>query len=262
MNKNIVIALIVLLQASQSVATVITNTHIQGTHVKQNGLTNTQSNARQTDQYNRQPLDDEIIRQRVREETQRLNAFTQSTLRGMTANAKKGEFDLVFLGGDESRSVAVSDIVPPDVEWEAENNRREMEEKLFIEKLKKEGAKPEEVQAQILKSIFPVKTHLKPTQLPSRVLSLPEVTLNSIATPVAVIGADPYSLEWFKSNVEVIRQLQAGVIVTQVETMTDFDVIRTLAPDLRFQPVDASIFLTNLGVNVYPILITRQGALQ
>ncbi|SUP46761.1 DUF2859 domain-containing protein [Vibrio metschnikovii] len=63
-------------------------------------------------------------------------------------------------------------------------------------------------------------------------------------------------------NLDIFRKLGAGVIVSQIDSLVDLEVLQSLAPDLMLQPMDARDFLEVIGVNVYPILISNQGMIQ
>ncbi|MGY5652818.1 DUF2859 domain-containing protein [Vibrio metschnikovii] len=65
-----------------------------------------------------------------------------------------------------------------------------------------------------------------------------------------------------RCNLDIFRKLGAGVIVSQIDSLVDLEVLQSLAPDLMFQPMDARDFLEVIGVNVYPILISNQGMIQ
>lgn len=242
-------------------ATNITNTTINKTQINQNA-TNESDSVDQSYNFDRAPVDEATLRIQVEQETVKLNALLQSTLKTMVANSKDGKFQTTVIAEDKDTSVPLVEVVGVDSEWEAEKRQREIEERLKFERFKRGEVTEEELRAQILRSVFPVKTPLKATKLPSRVIKLNSSVVRAIQEPIAVIGSDEYSLAWFKSNLEVIRKVRAGVIVTEVKSPVDFDAIRALAPDLMFQPIDASDFLRNLGVGVYPILITNEGALQ
>ncbi|WP_217544507.1 DUF2859 domain-containing protein [Vibrio metschnikovii] len=65
-----------------------------------------------------------------------------------------------------------------------------------------------------------------------------------------------------RCNLDIFRKLGAGVIVSQIDSLVDLEVLQSLAPDLMFQPMDTRDFLEVIGVNVYPILISNQGMIQ
>lgn len=65
-----------------------------------------------------------------------------------------------------------------------------------------------------------------------------------------------------RCNLDIFRKLGAGVIVSQIDSLVDLEVLQSLAPDLMFQPMDAGDFLEVIGVSVYPILISNQGPIQ
>lgn len=246
----------ILLSAS-AFAVEYVDTEIINTETQQSG-----SNDSLKGKYDKKPISDEELGRLVDQETVKLNAVMRSTIMTVVTNAKGGQPNMTVLARDDARSVPLAEVLPVDADWEAEKRKREMEERIQIERFKNGDITREELEQQILRSVFPVRTTLQPTKLPSRTLAIDTRLASKIYEPIAVIGADQYSLAWFKANKDLLTNLRAGIIVTQVENPVDLEAIRTIAPNLHYQPLDATEFLQTVGVSVYPILITSQGALQ
>ncbi len=210
----------------------------------------------------KKPISDRQLELVIQEETKLINAAFQSSLKTVLQGYKNGEPDMVVMASDIDNSVPISQVIRQDELDTAENRKRQIEEMAQLERYRNGEVTEHEIKQQALRSIFPVTTSMKPTQLPSREIKLNAEQASHLSSPIAVIGADRYSLEWFRLNIGAIRRLQASVVVTQVDNLTDFQAIQKFAPDVMMQPVDGRMFLEALGVNVYPILITSQGAYQ
>ncbi|MFC5079584.1 hypothetical protein VTH8203_01350 [Vibrio thalassae] len=207
-------------------------------------------------------LTDAELKAVVLEEAKSLNRVLRSSTMTVLNGYKNGKPDLVVLASNEENSQPVGEVVRVDQLEEAEKRKRQMAELAQLERFKKGVVTKEELERSALRSIFPVTTALKPTRLPSRVIKLSPEQAKHVTRPIAVIGADDYSLQWFRMNIGAIRRHNAAVVVTQVNSLTDFQAIKKYAPDIEMQPVDAGLFLQNVGVSVYPIIVTNQGAIQ
>ncbi|MGR5296845.1 PFL_4695 family integrating conjugative element protein [Vibrio mediterranei] len=210
----------------------------------------------------KKPVTDQQLDLIIEQETKHINAAFQSSLKAVLRGYKNGQPDMVVMASDMANSIPISQVVRQDELDEAENRKRQIEEIALLERYRNGEITEGEIKQQALRSIFPVTTSLKPTQLPSREIKIDRNQANHFSSPIAVIGADRYSLEWFRLNIGAIRRLKASVVVTQVDNFTDFQAIQKFAPDVMMQPVDGRMFLEAIGVNVYPILITSQGAFQ
>lgn len=252
---------ITLAVAPYTSATSINNTKIEKTEIIKNG--NNASEKKPEDKmYDRGQISDEALRRQVVQETAKLNVIMREATHAVVSSTKNGEPDMQVIAQDATNTRPLTDVIRVDGDWEAEKRKRELEERMQIERLRKGEIDAEEMKAQTLRSIFPVRTTLKPTRLPSRMVELPPQAASQIMQPMAVIGTDSYSLSWFKQNVDLLEEYDAGIIVTEVASLTDLQALQTYAPTLNFNPVDASTFLNTMGVSVYPILITRDGAFQ
>lgn len=215
-----------------------------------------------TDEYDKPIMTDKEIGVVMNTQTQELNALLQNTMTSVMSKHKNWDFELQTIASDESNSKPLVDVIGVDADVEAEYMKRRLTQAKEDLKTGRNVPSTEEQRERLVKSVFPVITSMKPTRLPSRQITLNPKVAEKVIVPMVVIGADRYSMDWFKTNVEEIRRLHAQVVVTQVDNITDFQAIHNFAPDLEFIPVDASLFLKEINVGVYPIIITQQGAFQ
>lgn len=245
--------------ATETNNTVVTNTEITS------GFRGENTERKPTaPKYNRKPFGSQKeFNEAMQQETLRLNAIFQVSLKAIMSDTNEhGVPNMVLLKQDSAKSKEIRDVVAIEQYFDAENRKRQLEELAVTNKYKKGEATKEQMESQMMRSVFPIQTTMKPTKLPSRVIALPQAAEGKIARPMAVIGADRYSLNWFKANLGLIRRHNAVVIITQVNSITDLEAIRNFAPDLHYQPVDARDFLRLFGVSVYPVLVTNEGVLQ
>lgn len=243
-------------------ATVIKNTVVTGTKVTQ-GNNKAGSNVEQSTSYDRPPVTDAELERSVKLETIKINRLFQSSMSNILANSTDyGDPKMEILLENLDNSKDIHAVIDIDRQISGENRKREIEEYIAQEKYKEGAMTKEQLDAQVLRTVFPVQTGMKPTKLPSRKINLSEEARNVLVQPIAVIGSDAYSLAWFKSNLGLIRRLKAAVVITEVKNLTDLQAITSFAPDLMYQPMDAKQFLQVLGVSTYPILLTSEGALQ
>jgi integrating conjugative element protein (TIGR03765 family) len=212
--------------------------------------------------FDKAPLSDKRINFLVDQETRELNTLMKSTVDSVMSRSPMGKVTLTVLASNSESSVSLTEAIGEEAEIDAERRKREMEEIQAARMMKNGQLTQEQVDRIAMQAIFPVETTLKPTRLPSRFIGIEPAMKKNITQPIVVIGADPYSLSWFKANIGEIRRLGAGVIVTQVNNLTDFQAIQKYAADLQFQPMDAKEFLQLVGVSTYPIIITNEGAIQ
>lgn len=243
-------------------ATVIKNTVVTGTKVTQ-GNNKAGANVEQNPSYNRSPVTDAELERAVKLETVKINRLFQSSITNVLANSSEyGDPKMEVLMQNNANSKDIHSVIDIDRQITGENRKREIEEYIAQEKYKEGAMTKEQLDAQVLRTVFPVQTGMKPTKLPSRKINLSEEARNALVQPMAVIGSDEYSIAWFKTNLGVIRRLKAAVVITEVKNLTDLQAITSFAPDLMYQPMDAKQFLQVLGISTYPILLTSEGALQ
>jgi integrating conjugative element protein (TIGR03765 family) len=259
---SVIFCLIVLcLVSSTSYATNITNPTVTGTKITTGKQTQPSVDA--DSKYDRKPITDRQLEEVLIKETKRLNALFQSSIRNVVVDTDKfGDPNMVLLASDESKSKHIQEVIEIESNISGENRKRQIEEMIAQAKYKQGQITKEQLDNQVLRSVFPVQTSMKPTRLPSRTVKLSKEAIAAITRPIAIIGSDRYSLAWFKANLGAIRRLNAAVIVTEVKSLTDFQAINTFAPDLMYQPMDATEFLKLVGVGTYPILLTKEGGIQ
>lgn len=242
--------------ATKITGTVVTDTEINKGKVNQQEVVT-------ENKYDRPPMSDQQLEAVMKTETTRLNALFQSSMKNILIDTDKfGDPNMVVIGRDDTASLPIQAVVAVDSIVSGENRKRQLEEMVAQAKYKQGQITKEQLDNQVLRSVFPVLTTMKPTRLPSRKIVLEPEATAAITRPIAVIGSDKYSLDWFKSNLGALRRLNAAVIVTEVKSLTDFQAINTFAPDLMYQPMDASEFLKAIGVHTYPILLTNEGGIQ
>lgn len=237
------------------------NRVITGTKVVETTITGNKNEPNQEEKV-KEAVTYEQASARMKVQIKELNSLMHETLIGTLGNSDTNTAKMIALNDPSNAPIALSSVVRVDKELEAENHARNLAAIEMIEKHKRGEADLEEIKKHALFNLFPVKTALKPTRLPSRQISLKKEHLERIHQPFVVIGSDEYSMAWFMQNLPVIRRFGANVLVTQVDNLTDFQAIQKLAPELQFQPVDASSFLSAVGVSLYPIIITNEGAIQ
>lgn len=259
-NKFQVLSLIItLLIIPVSNATKVTTPTVTTTEIN----TGNQKEGTPGNNYTRHPISDAQLKAELKAETKRINALFQDSMQNILIDTDKfGDPEMVVIARDESNSQHIQSVIDIESIVTGEHRKRQVEEMVAQARYKQGEITKEQLDNQILRSVFPVLTTMKPSRLPSRKIILKKEAANAITRPIAVIGSDKYSLAWFKANLGAIRRLNAAVIVTEVKSLTDFQAINTFAPDLMYQPLDASDFLISVGVHTYPIILTREGAIQ
>ena len=76
---------------------------------------------------------------------------------------------------------------------------------------------------------------------------------------IVVIGDDPESIAWLRARASELQAARAGVLVAQVESQARFAALRALAEGLPFVPASADALLKQLGLSVWPLLISAEG---
>ncbi len=168
----------------------------------------------------------------------------------------------VVIKGDLESSRDLSDYDIPEDELNAEEVAFHTQRNEMVERIKAREVTVEELQAGFQNAMFPIRSGLKPTKLPSREVVLPQMARARFAQPIAVIGNDELSLAWLRLNVEELKRIKVMVLVTEVDSMDQFRAIRSLAPDLQMMPLRADHMLKSVGVSVYPIVLTAGNAYQ
>ncbi|PSU31824.1 hypothetical protein C9I99_21080 [Photobacterium lutimaris] len=173
-----------------------------------------------------------------------------------------GETEPNIIAIDLDNSVALDQVINYEdyfdlVELDETKIHRERAERAIRGEISKD-----ELVDDMLSMMFPVTTEMRVARMPSSVQVINPQYRDAVTSPMVVIGADEYSLGWFRTNIDEISRFNAVVLVTQVDSLIDFQAIQQFAPHLVFQPVAADDLLRSVGVDMYPVLITREGIYQ
>lgn len=194
-------------------------------------------------------------------DTEKFSQELQIVAKEVIDNRQSGKKPVVIFDNAKG-SIPITDVIPQEADEDAENIAAKKRNDQIVENFKSGAITPEQYQQQIIDELFPVRSKLKPQKVMVRHQVISAEAARTITTPVAVIGSDEYSLNWYKANLGEIRRLNAFVLVTQVANMQDYMVIRNYAKDVMMQPSTADGFLHGLGISYYPVLVTPQGAFQ
>ncbi|WP_434339392.1 PFL_4695 family integrating conjugative element protein [Motilimonas cestriensis] len=107
---------------------------------------------------------------------------------------------------------------------------------------------------------FPYHTEtLRVGVLPSRHFNKP---IPNLVMPVAVVGTDPFSLEWIRLNAGEIERIGASVVVAQANSLDDIEYMKSLLPTALIVPAKADFLVDEFGLLVYPVILNKSGAHQ
>lgn len=107
---------------------------------------------------------------------------------------------------------------------------------------------------------FPFHTEtLRAGVLPRRHFNKP---IPNLVMPIAVVGTDPFSLEWVRLNAAEIERIGASVVVAQANSLDDIRYLRTLLPNALLVPSKADFLVDEFGLLVYPVILNKSGAHQ
>lgn len=101
-------------------------------------------------------------------------------------------------------------------------------------------------------SAFPVTSQLTPGAVQSRTLSA-----SGLVQPVFMIGYDKLSAQWLSERSSILKQLNALGLVVNVPTAAAMAELQTIAPDLMLQPIPGDDLAKHIGLEHYPVLITK-----
>ena len=76
---------------------------------------------------------------------------------------------------------------------------------------------------------------------------------------IVVIGDDPESIAWLRARASELQAAGAGVLVAQVASQARFAALRALVEGLPIVPASADALLEQLGLSVWPLLISAEG---
>jgi integrating conjugative element protein (TIGR03765 family) len=80
--------------------------------------------------------------------------------------------------------------------------------------------------------------------------------------PFFLIGSDPASLQWLSNNRSTLHALGAVGMLIQADTEEDLRRVAQIAQGLSITLGSASDLASALGIEHYPVLITREGITQ
>ncbi|MGR5448552.1 PFL_4695 family integrating conjugative element protein [Vibrio sp. PNB22_3_1] len=171
-------------------------------------------------------------------------------------------YELVVIAESAESSTPISEVVSEDDSLNAEEVAFEAERQARIERLRAGEVTADELSSQMVSMMFPINSAFKPTKLPYREVEIPAAVKQRFLMPLAVVGADKFSLSWLALNLEELKRINASVVVTSVESEYEFLRIRDIAAGLVVLPVNADALLKVTGVNAYPIVLTQHNAFQ
>ncbi|WP_210467511.1 PFL_4695 family integrating conjugative element protein [Vibrio crassostreae] len=165
---------------------------------------------------------------------------------------------------DTTTTTLISDLVNvdeyPNLDKKTEQQKQNEE---FTQRVIQGQVSKEEIYDMYQKVMFPVvPTKISPRVMPTRSVSVNEGYEVALSVPLSVIGMDKYSLDWLELNKEEIKRNGSLVLLTQVENMSDYELLRTHYPDLQFLPINAEEAMEKIGIDFYPVMMTRYGIFQ
>ncbi|WP_318441720.1 DUF2859 domain-containing protein [Photobacterium leiognathi] len=107
-------------------------------------------------------------------------------------------------------------------------------------------------------AIFPVVT---PSMKPKSGMTYTklEKPLDGLAGELAVIGSDPYSLQWLNANIQRFKRNNVAIMLVDVQTDQQYKRILEQAQGLYVIPVSGQQIHSDVGLDYYPAYITGMG---
>lgn len=197
-----------------------------------------------------------------KENGERLNAGIPSVIQTIYKRTANKESQTKVIGSNIENTSTLDEVIDLDIYVDRESiEEREANKKIAMRYLNKEVTK-EEIETQLEAIVFPVKTDLKPTRMPSGRMELNPSAKRAVTTPMVFMGMDEYSLSWFKMNLEEIKKYSPPIFVTQVDSLVDLQQLKRFAPEMKLIPVRGDEALKLYGVDFYPVMITTEGIFQ
>jgi len=110
------------------------------------------------------------------------------------------------------------------------------------------------VEAVDLESLLPIRSPgLAPGRVEARLHDRP------LATPFFLIGADARSQQWLADNRARLKEIGAIGMLVEADSLADLESIANLAEGLSITPASGADLARALGIDHYPVLITRHG---
>lgn len=106
--------------------------------------------------------------------------------------------------------------------------------------------------------LLPIRSPgLTPGRVIRRQLNVPHAGL--VSRPFFLIGSDSGSIQWVTTHRDRLKAFGAVGMLVQAETVEDLKAIARIAKGLSILPASASDIARALGIEHYPILISRRG---
>lgn len=106
--------------------------------------------------------------------------------------------------------------------------------------------------------LLPIRSPgLTPGQVTRRALNSSHAGL--VSRPFFLIGSDSGSIQWLTTHRDRLKALGAVGMLVQAKTVEDLETIARIAKGLPILPASASDIARALGIEHYPILISRRG---
>ncbi len=86
-----------------------------------------------------------------------------------------------------------------------------------------------------------------------------EKELKTILRPVFIIGADNRSIEWLERNKQALVESNAVGILVEVQTIEQLKRIGKIASGLQVAPSGGEFISEILGIEHYPVLVSKSG---
>ena len=104
---------------------------------------------------------------------------------------------------------------------------------------------------------FPVVTR---SMMPGKLTTALQLNFKGWLTgPVFFIGADSFSRTWLATNRDRLARAGATGIVVNVVSLDEFRAMQALAPVLPMAPASVESLASQLGIRVYPVVISTNG---
>lgn len=125
----------------------------------------------------------------------------------------------------------------------------------YLSKSMEQQSAREATPEKAITSLFPV---VSPSLSPG-IVEPKAMSLQYLQSPIFVIGYDNTSLIWLKKYTSRLKEIGAVGMVVSVDSIDQFNEIKNSAKDIEFIPASGEGIHSFLGLDHYPVLITKQG---
>ncbi|MGF0335778.1 integrating conjugative element protein [Ectopseudomonas toyotomiensis] len=108
-----------------------------------------------------------------------------------------------------------------------------------------------------IEQMLPVMSQLTPGPVETK-----QVRLATLPAPLFIVGADSRSLAWLQQNSSALQSLQAIGWAVNVRDQASLERIKATVPGLGVVPMHIDDFAARIGLQHYPVLITRDSVEQ